>query len=129
MIAENLPTVIDHTLLKADATNKQIASLCQEASHYNFFAVCVNSSHVALASSLLSSSVVRVVSTAGFPLGASSLQAKLCETEQAIDDGAHEVDLVINVGCLKAAITNVPQKKLRNLSAYASALMWSVNLS
>lgn len=93
--------LIDHTLLKPDATVQQIAQLCHEAMLYNFAAVCVNPTHVKLAAQLLQNSDVAVCTVIGFPLGATSTQAKIFEAEQALNDGATEIDMVINIGALK----------------------------
>jgi deoxyribose-phosphate aldolase len=94
--------MIDHTLLKADATRDQIAQLCYEARKYGFAAVCVNPTHVKLCSQLLQGSAVHVCTVVGFPLGATPPEVKAYEAQQAIDDGATEVDMVINVGALKS---------------------------
>jgi deoxyribose-phosphate aldolase len=93
---------IDHTLLKPDATKDQIAQLCYEARKYEFASVCVNPTHVKLCSDLLNGSPVKVCTVIGFPLGASSLRVKAFETETALRDGATEIDMVINIGALKA---------------------------
>lgn len=93
---------IDHTLLKATATPEAIIKLCEEAKAYRFFAVCVNGCYVSLAAQQLKASEVKIAAVVGFPLGAMSKQAKVCEAEQAIKDGANEIDLVLNVGFLKA---------------------------
>jgi len=93
---------IDHTLLKPDATPDQIAQLCYEARRYEFASVCVNPSHVSLCAKLLRGSPVKVCSVIGFPLGASSPKVKAFETETALRDGATEIDMVINIGALKA---------------------------
>ena len=92
---------IDHTLLKATATTSQIISLCNEAKEYEFYAVCVNSAFVKLASKEVESSNVKVAAVVGFPLGAMSTKAKVLETEQCIKDGAQEIDMVIHIGMLK----------------------------
>ncbi len=92
---------IDHTLLKADTTYEQIEKICNEARKHQFFSVCVNSSHVANCVMLLQGSGVKVCTVVGFPLGAMSTQAKAFETKQAIQDGADEIDMVINIGALK----------------------------
>jgi deoxyribose-phosphate aldolase len=92
---------IDHTLLKPDATQAQIAQLCHEARQYDFAAVCVNPTHVKLCADLLKGSNVAVCTVVGFPLGATPPEVKAYETQQAIDDGATEVDMVINIGALK----------------------------
>ena len=92
---------IDHTLLKADASEAQIRQLCSEAMEYHFCAVCVNSCHAALAARLLEGSGVTLACVAGFPLGAMSTAAKAFEAEDACRNGAREIDMVINVGKLK----------------------------
>ena len=94
---------IDHTLLKADATRKDIEKLCAEAKQYDFASVCVNTYWVPLCASELKDSDVSVCCVVGFPLGAMSTQAKAFETRQAVKDGqgAEEVDMVINIGELK----------------------------
>jgi deoxyribose-phosphate aldolase len=96
-----LASFIDHTLLKADATAKDIEKLCAEARENNFFSVCVNGSWISTAHHLLESSDVKIASVVGFPLGAMSGDTKRFETEAAIDDGANEIDVVLNVGKLK----------------------------
>ena len=98
----SLNTYIDHTLLKATATEQDIINLCDEAKKHKFFSVCVNSCYVSLAKSQLNNSDVKVCSVIGFPLGAMSTKAKVEETKQALKDGADEIDMVINVGFLKS---------------------------
>lgn len=93
---------IDHTLLKATATVAEIETLCKEAVKYDFFSVCVNSCYVSYAKNFLKGTDINVCSVIGFPLGAMSLRSKVFETEQAIADGADEIDMVINVGLLKS---------------------------
>ncbi len=93
---------IDHTILKADATQEEIAQLCFEARKYDFASVCVNPGNVKLCSQLLKDSDVLVCTVVGFPLGATSTETKVFETMQAIRDGATEIDMVINVGALKS---------------------------
>ena len=93
---------IDHTILKATATEDDIVELCKEAKEYNFFSVCVNSGFVKLAKEQLKGSDVKVCTVVGFPLGAMSSEAKIFETQQALKDGAEEVDMVINIGELKS---------------------------
>jgi deoxyribose-phosphate aldolase len=93
---------IDHTILKATATEDDIIELCKEAKEHNFFSVCVNSGYVSLAKKQLEGSDVKVCTVVGFPLGAMSTKAKIFETEQAIKDGAEEVDMVINIGELRS---------------------------
>ena len=94
--------MIDHTLLKADASQDQIAQLCYEARTYHFASVCVNPAHVKLAAQLLKGSDVPVCTVVGFPLGATPATVKAFETQQAIRDGAREIDMVINIGALKS---------------------------
>jgi deoxyribose-phosphate aldolase len=101
MKSSDLAQYIDHTLLKADATAKQIEQLCIEARAHGFFSVCVNGSHVGLARHFLEDSDVKVACVAGFPLGAASTDVKRFEAEAAVDDGAHEIDVVLNIGRLK----------------------------
>ncbi|MDF1495534.1 deoxyribose-phosphate aldolase [Caproiciproducens sp. CPB-2] len=95
-----LETYIDHTLLKPNATKGQIETLCKEAREHHFASVCVNSYYVPLANTLLKDSGVTVCCVVGFPLGAMSTQGKASETKQAVQDGAGEVDMVINIGAL-----------------------------
>jgi len=97
-----LAAFIDHTLLKADASPAQIEKLCAEAREHKFFSVCVNGSWVAEARNFLDGSDVKVASVVGFPLGAMNADVKRYETEAAIDDGAHEIDVVLNIARLKA---------------------------
>ena len=98
---KQLAKLIDHTLLKASATREDIVRLCDEAKQYGFATVCINPTHVALASNSLSGSAVKVCTVIGFPLGANTSQVKAYEAEKAIADGAKEVDMVINIGALK----------------------------
>ncbi|MBN1305825.1 MAG: deoxyribose-phosphate aldolase [Anaerolineales bacterium] len=97
----NVASTIDHTLLKPDATPDQIAQLCFEARKYGFASVCVNPGHVRLCADLLRDSEVKVCTVVGFPLGATSPESKVYETETALRDGATEIDMVINIGALK----------------------------
>ncbi len=99
---EDLARYIDHTLLKPDATEKDIERLCAEAMQYHFASVCVNSAYVELCSRLLAGSGVKVCAVVGFPLGAMSTDAKAFETRYAVSHGADEIDMVINVGQLQA---------------------------
>ena len=92
---------IDHTLLKPEATREEISQLCFEARKYSFASVCINPTHVKLCKSLLRGSSVKVCTVIGFPLGATTPEGKVFETRQAIEEGAEEVDMVINIGGLK----------------------------
>ena len=100
-----LNTYIDHTILKATATSRDIANLCEEAIAHDFRAVCVNSAFVTSAKEFLNGTQVKIASTVGFPLGAASTHSKLAEARQAINDGADEIDMVINIGKLKEGLT------------------------
>jgi deoxyribose-phosphate aldolase len=100
--AGDVAPLIDHTLLKADASQDQIAQLCYEARTYHFASVCVNPAHVKLAAQLLKGSGVPVCTVVGFPLGATPGTVKAFETQQAIREGAREIDMVINIGALKS---------------------------
>lgn len=93
---------IDHTLLKPTATKKDIIILCEEAKTFDFFSVCVNSCYVPLAKEQLKNSKIKVCSVIGFPLGAMSTKAKVSEAQSAIQDGADEIDMVMNIGFLKS---------------------------
>jgi deoxyribose-phosphate aldolase len=97
-----IPGMIDHTLLKPDASRADIEKLCREAAEFHFATVCVNPAWVSLASRLLRGTGVGVCSVVGFPLGASAADVKNYETRRAIYDGATEIDMVINVGALKS---------------------------
>ncbi|MGA3187059.1 MAG: deoxyribose-phosphate aldolase [Bryobacteraceae bacterium] len=93
---------IDHTLLRADATAVDIRQLCTEARQYGFASVCVNPYWVPLAAAELAGSPVKVCTVVGFPLGANATSTKVAETENAVQQGAAEIDMVINIGELKA---------------------------
>lgn len=101
-IEADLAGMIDHTLLKPEATTADVEKLCGEAAKFEFASVCVNPSYVPLCAKLLKGSPVKVCTVIGFPLGSTSSASKAFETEQAIRDGAQEVDMVMNVGMLKS---------------------------
>lgn len=98
---ENFAKMIDHTLLKPDATREQIEKLCSEAREYNFASVCINPTWVKFAHELLQRTEVKVCTVIGFPLGATTSDTKAFETKNAITNGADEIDMVINIGALK----------------------------
>lgn len=101
-MSQNITGIIDHTLLKADATEEQITVLAQEAKEYSFASVCVNPTWVKKAAELLKDAPeVKVCTVIGFPLGATTSAVKAFETTNAIENGADEVDMVINIGALK----------------------------
>ena len=110
-------SMIDHTLLKPDATRTDIEALCREAAEYRFASVCVNPTWVAVCASLLQSTGVKVCSVVGFPLGATTPDTKHYETRRAIFDGAREIDMVINIGALKSGELRVVE---RDIEAVAS---------
>ncbi|MBU7381986.1 deoxyribose-phosphate aldolase [Staphylococcus aureus] len=97
----NSAKLIDHTLLKPESTRTQIDQIIDEAKAYHFKSVCVNPTHVKYAAERLADSEVLVCTVIGFPLGASTTATKAFETEDAIQNGADEIDMVINIGALK----------------------------
>ena len=99
--AQELAGMIDHTLLKPEATFPEIKQLCEEAMQYNFASVCVNPSFVETCFDIIKSSNVKVCTVIGFPLGSTTSQSKLLEAEEAVKNGAEELDMVINIGKLK----------------------------
>ncbi len=115
LIPSALARSIDHTLLKPDATAADIEKLCREAIEHHFWSVCVNGSRVAQAYSLVEATSVKVACTVGFPLGAMSGDVKRYEVEAAIDDGAQEIDVVLNVGRLKDGDDAYVLRELRDL--------------
>lgn len=111
----SLAGMIDHTLLKPDATSDKIAQLCFEARKYHFASVCVNPTHVRLCADLLRDSDVKVCTVIGFPLGATSPEVKAFEARNALDNGATEIDMVINIGALKAGETELVARDIRGV--------------
>jgi deoxyribose-phosphate aldolase len=111
-----LAAMIDHTNLKPDATEAQIVKLCEEARFYNFASVCINPVHVKLCVRELAGSNVRVCTVAGFPLGANMTAIKVSETQTAINHGAKEVDMVINIGALKAGQDFIVKREIAEVS-------------
>lgn len=101
MKQEDIAKYIDHTVLAADATKERIEQVCKEAAKYNFASVCVNGCWVSTCAKLLEKSSVKVCTVVGFPLGAMSTEAKTYEAKKAIQAGAREIDMVINIGYLK----------------------------
>ena len=114
--------MIDHTMLKPDATPDQIAQLCYEARKYEFASVCVNPTHVKMCAELLRGSPVKVCTVIGFPLGASSPEVKVFETETALRDGATEIDMVINIGALKAKDYDLVARDINGVVRMAHAV-------
>lgn len=99
---QNLASLIDHTLLKPDATAREIEQLCNEAATHRFYSVCLNPCWLELAAVRLAGTGVRLCTVAGFPLGASATQIKAGEAALAVEQGANEVDMVLNIGALKS---------------------------
>jgi deoxyribose-phosphate aldolase len=117
----SLARMIDHTLLKPDATHDQIAQLCYEARKYGFATVCVNPAHVKLSAELLHGSGVGVTTVIGFPLGATAPEVKAYEAQVALDQGATEVDMVINIGALKSRDYEMVARDIRAVVRVAHA--------
>lgn len=112
-VPADLAPLIDHTLLKPEATEGQIRQLCAEAKQYGFASVCVNPSWVSLCAQLLKGSPVKVCTVIGFPLGATDTQTKADETRHAVANGAQEIDMVINVGALKSGKEKLVEEDIR----------------
>ena len=121
-----LAAMIDHTNLKPFATASDIEKLCDEAILYHFGAVCVNPVNVLIAKNFLQDSDVKVGVTIGFPLGANSTSIKAAETTQAIDDGAQEVDMVINIGALKDGNVSMVEQDIRSVVDAAKGVITKV---
>ena len=107
--------LIDHTLLKQDATPEQIVNLCEEAKKFDFMSVCVNPAYVPLATSCLKGSDVKVCTVIGFPLGMNLTKTKVEEAVLCVKEGAQEVDMVINVGMLKAGHDDYVREEIREI--------------
>lgn len=112
---EQIEKYIDHTLLKPEADRKQIEKLCDEARTFRFASVCVNPAWVKEAANFLANSGVKVCTVIGFPLGASTSETKQFETKNAIDNGAEEVDMVINIGALKSGDYDFVEQDIRSV--------------
>ncbi len=119
---EKMAGLIDHTLLKPDATKDNIMRLCREAINYGFFSVCVNPSYVSLVTSILRDTKVKVCSVVGFPLGASTPDVKAFEAERVIRDGANEIDMVINLGALKSGDSELVKRDIGNVVKHVNRL-------
>lgn len=120
-VAKEIASLIDHTLLKPEATNEEIEKLCLEAREYGFAAVVVNPGWVRLASQLLRGTPVKVCAVVGFPLGATSTEAKVYEARKALRDGAQEIDMVINVGALKSRDYALAEEDIRAVAQVSHA--------
>ena len=111
----NIASYIDHTVLAADATRERIEKLCAEAKQWHFASVCVNTCWTAFCADQLKGSGVNVCSVVGFPLGAMSTRAKAFEAKAAVDDGADEIDMVINIGWLKDGRDDLVENDIREV--------------
>ena len=112
----SIASMIDHTLLKPDATPDQVAQLCFEARKYSFASVCVNPANVKLCAELLRGSTVKVCSVIGFPLGANTPDVKVMEAQLATQQGATEIDMVINIGALKGGDLELVARDIRGVA-------------
>jgi deoxyribose-phosphate aldolase len=112
-MTKDIAGMIDHTLLKADATKEQIMKLIEEAKEHSFASVCVNPTWVKLAAAELKGTPVKVCTVIGFPLGATTAEVKAFEAKNAIENGATEVDMVINIGALKDKEYDVVETDIR----------------
>jgi len=117
--ARDLARYIDHTLLKPEASLTEIERLCADAREHGFYAVCVNGSRVVQARHFLEDSDVKVATVVGFPLGATDADSKRFETESAVDNGAQEIDVVINIGRLKDGDDGYVLRELRDVAEAA----------
>lgn len=117
---------IDHTLLKQNATKQQIITLCEEARTYDFASVCVNPTWVKTCAQLLKGSDVKVCTVIGFPLGATTTAVKAFETKDAIENGATEIDMVINIGALKDKHMSLVIEDIRAVKKAAGKLIVKV---
>ena len=111
--------LIEHTLLKPDATRNQVIALCEEAKHYGFHAVMINPTNVTLAGERLRGTAVKVGTVIGFPLGANLTTTKMVEAEAALRQGADELDMVMNIGALKSGNRILVQNEMRSLAQLA----------
>ncbi len=128
MKKQAIAAMIDHTLLKATATTAQIEKLCEEAREYVFASVCVNPVHVAQAARLLAGSPVKVCTVIGFPLGANTSEVKAFETMNAVNNGADEIDMVLNVGAAKEGDWTAVESDIRAVVSAAAGRLVKVIL-
>jgi len=113
--SETLASFIDHTILKADATEQQVLDCCRQARENGFASVCINPVHVPMAAAQLAGSGVKVCTVIGFPLGASSSEVKAFEASVAVREGAEEIDMVINIGALKDGKYDFVENDIRSV--------------
>ncbi len=117
---------IDHTLLKPESTEDQVRKLCEEALKYSFFSVCINPTHVSFAKNILLNSSTAVCTVIGFPLGANTTAVKVFETENAIKNGATEIDMVINIGAIKSKNWELVESDIRKVKEACGDLILKV---
>ena len=115
MVMMKINKFIDHTILKAMATREDVKKLCDEAKEYGFYSVCVNGANVGYAFSQVKDSDVKVAAVVGFPLGAMATDTKVFEAKKAIEDGASEIDMVINIGALKDKDYDLVENEIRKI--------------
>jgi len=125
---KNVASIIDHTLLKVDAAEKDILKCCEEGKEYGFASVCIQPCYVKLASEALKGSKVKVATVIGFPLGYNLTSVKVFEAASAVDDGADELDMVLNIGALKQGDVNYVEKDIRAVVEAASGALVKVIL-
>lgn len=118
--------LFDHTILKADAGREAVRKVCDEAKEYGFMSVCVNGYYTAYAAEQLKESGVKVCTVVGFPLGQMSLKAKAAEAAIAVEDGADEIDMVINVGALKDGLDDVVLSDIKAVKKACGSLVLKV---
>lgn len=118
-IDASIAGLIDHTLLRQDATRDEVIKLCREARQYGFASVCVNPYWVPLVAAELSGSPVKVCTVVGFPLGATTTESKIAETEAAVRVGAQEIDMVMNVGALKSGDDETVRQDIQGVAGAA----------
>ena len=123
---QNINQLIDHTILKPEASIDDIRKLCIEAKEYNFYSVCVNSAYVNVAYNFLLHSNVKVCSVVGFPLGAMIKEAKAYEAKFAVDSGAEEIDMVINIGLLKSGKIDLFERDIKKVREACKASVLKV---
>ena len=123
---QNINRLIDHTILKPEASIDDIRKLCIEAKEYNFYSVCVNSAYVNVAYNFLLHSDVKVCSVVGFPLGAMIKEAKAYEAKFAVDSGAEEIDMVINIGLLKSGKIDLFERDIKKVREACKASVLKV---
>ncbi|WP_245838782.1 deoxyribose-phosphate aldolase [Marininema halotolerans] len=128
MNGQELASMIDHTLLKPEATSDQIDRLCDEAGEHHFASVCVNPSWVARAAEKLKGTGVKVCTVVGFPLGATTSETKAFETKEAIKNGAREIDMVMNIGALKSGDLDLVREDITTVVKAADGVLVKVIL-